>query len=492
MPRNRRTIVVCVLLTICALITAACGQKAGVHLTSAGSSAGGGTSDALTGAGGDTGGDTGAGAASGASGGSTTGGSSTGSAGSAAATGSGTSGGSTGRSGGTSGGGTSGGGGGTASTPGNDRTGITDDTIVIGVHGPASGAGAPATSFYKYKQLYFDRIGKAINGRRVVVEFADDGYNPSQAVQACKTLVQDKHVFLLVGAAGTDQIVECAKYARSAGVPYLAEGVTEAALAGVNNYFAETMTYKAQGPLLVQYMKNVAKKTKWAMIRGNTANFEDAHTGFVNAANAAGMTKIFDDAVPKDGTNQDMQSEAQKFCKTTPNPGGPLDKSDVALYPLMSPKLFIAFAGFVAQAGCFPRYAGIGITLALNVVASAVCPSGAFQNGATFFSPYVGLDQADPEFKAATQGQSDADDIAYGIWAAEKLFAAELQAAGRDLSRQSFMQTLLTKKVFEVNTYPKVDFSNSHFGGTAVSVQRADCTKNPGAYVTEAVNKSSF
>ena len=49
------------------------------------------------------------------------------------------------------------------------------------------------------------------------------GVTPSQAVAACKTLVQDKHVFLLVGAAGTDQIVECAKYAATAHIPYLAE-----------------------------------------------------------------------------------------------------------------------------------------------------------------------------------------------------------------------------------------------------------------------------
>ena len=74
--------------------------------------------------------------------------------------------------------------------------------------------------------------------------------------------------------------------------------MTEAALQGNQYYFGETMSYKAQGPLLAQYIKNVAKKTKWAMIRGNTANFEDAHSGFVDAANANGLTKYFDDSVP--------------------------------------------------------------------------------------------------------------------------------------------------------------------------------------------------
>jgi hypothetical protein len=478
--RYRRALLITVLMAVGALISAACGQKAGIHLASGGGGTGSGTD--LTGSGG-----TDLTGANGTGPGGTANGTGPGGTGPAGTSGAGGGAGGSGTSGVVGGTGPGGGGGGTGGGGGADATGVTGDTVVIGVHGPASGAGAPSTSFYKYKQAYFDFIGATINGRRVQVQFADDGYNPSQAVAACKTLVQDKHAFLLVGAAGTDQIVECAKYAATAHVPYLAEGVTEAALQGNQYYFGETMSYKAQGPLLAQYIKNVAKKTKWGMIRGNTANFEDAHTGFVDAANSLGLTKYFDDSVPKDADNSTMQVEAQKFCGT---PDTTPDHSDVALYPLMAPKLFIAFANFAASQNCFPRYAGIGITLGINVVAQAVCPSGAYKSGATFFSPFTGLDQADPDFGKATGNSPDADDIAYGIWSSEKLFAAELRAAGRNLTRQGFMSTLLTTKFFSVDTYPAVDFGKGHFGGTATNVLQADCSQNK--YVTVARNKTSF
>src|SRR5258705_152834 len=102
--------------------------------------------------------------------------------------------------------------------------------VVIGIHGPATGAGAPAQSFNDGRDVYFNYLGP-INGRKVRVVFADDGYNPGQAVSACKKMVHVDHVFMLIGGAGTDQIVACAQYANSVGVPYFAEGVTEA---GVN------------------------------------------------------------------------------------------------------------------------------------------------------------------------------------------------------------------------------------------------------------------
>lgn len=489
MLRFRKALLAASILTVCALVSAACGQKANVHLSSASGPAGSSGSDGLGGSG--TGTDTGAGTANDGgstatgvgttSGGGTTSGSGTSSSGGTTSAGGGTSasGGTT--SGGTTSGGTSGGG----PTAAGDSTGVSGDTITIGIHAPASGAGAPAASFYKYKQAYFDAIGKTINGRHVNVEFADDGYNPSQAVQACKSLVQDKKVFLLVGGGGVDQIVECAKYAASVGVPYLAEGVTEQGLGRLPNYFAESMTYPAQGKLLASYIKNVTGKTKWAMIRANTGNFDDAHTAFASAANAAGLTKVYDNAVPKDADNSVMQTEARNFCTAA---GG--DASSVALYPLMAPKLFIAFANFAASQGCFPRYAGIGITLGLNVVAQTVCPNNAFKSGATFFSPFQGLDAADAAFTNGPGKNADADDIAYGLWAAEKLVGEQLRAGGRNLTRQSFIQGVINQKVFDVGTYPKVDFAGGRFGGTAVHVLEADCPNQK--YKTQSVNRSSF
>ena len=339
------------LIATCALVAVACGQKAGVHVASGGvtRNAAGQTVDASGNVIDNGTGGTGAGTATGGSpSGGTSGGTSTGGATS---------------SGSTSGGSTSGGGGGAAAGGAANRTGVTDTEIVIGIHAPATGAGAPAPSFNAGKDVYFNFAGP-VNGRKVRVVFADDGYNPGQAVSACKKLVQVDHVFMLLGGGGTDQIVACAQYAASVGVPYMAEGVTEQGLSKLPSYFALAMSYKQQGTLLAQYIKNVLHKTKVAMVRGNTANFEDAHSGFVQAAQAAGLTMVKDLSINKDASPAEATNAAQQVC-TSVAPG---TSPDLVVYPLMSPKVFIQFAGAASQQQCFPRYAGVGVTLGLNVV----------------------------------------------------------------------------------------------------------------------------
>jgi ABC-type branched-subunit amino acid transport system substrate-binding protein len=131
--------------------------------------------------------------------------------------------------------------------PGGDTTGISGDTIKIGIHAPITGAApVPSQSFQKGKDLYWDYLEKTNNlifGRNVEAIFRNDNYNPSQAVSVCREMVENEKVFLLVGVAGTDQIQACARYAATVGVPYLSAGVTETGLANLPNYFANWMSY---------------------------------------------------------------------------------------------------------------------------------------------------------------------------------------------------------------------------------------------------------
>jgi ABC-type branched-subunit amino acid transport system substrate-binding protein len=481
-------------VAVAGMLAAACGQKTGVHVSASGggANAGGFDTSGLGGGSADTGtagvATTLAGGPSGgvATSGSSSSGTATGSAAAAKSSGGAT----TGSAPAASGGGGTAAGGTSATTAAaakaGDRTGVSDSEIRIGIHAPATGAGAPAPSFDAGKQVYFNFIGNGVNGRKVTVFFEDDGYNPSQAVAACKKLVEQDKVFLLIGGGGTDQIVACAQYAATVGVPYLAEGVTEKGMSNLPNYFAESMTYKAQGVLLAQYIKHVVGKTDVAMVRGDTANFDDAHTGFITAAQQLGLNVKKDITTNKDGNT--AATDAANVCAAI---GGPTGAANAVVYPLMSPKAFITFASAAAQQQCFPRYAGIGITLGLNVVAQALCPVGAFRTGATFFSPYQGLDAADPEYQKAYQAQNGqaGDDIGYALWGLGKLLTQELIAGGKDLTRQSFVAGLQGKS-FNTGVFPMVNYSNTRFGGTAVHVLKADCSKSQ--YVTESQNKSGF
>ena len=65
------------------------------------------------------------------------------------------------------------------------------------------------------------------------------------------------------------------------------------------------------------------------------------------------------------------------------------------------------------------------------------------------------------------------------------------QAAGKDMTRQSFVQTLESGKRFQTGVYPPVQYSpNNHFGGTQSHLLRADCQARQ--YKTEAQFVSGF
>jgi branched-chain amino acid transport system substrate-binding protein len=304
-------------------------------------------------------------------------------------------------------------------------------------------------------------------------------------------MVQQDHVFMLVGGGGTDQIVACAQYAASVGVPYLAEGVSEQGLNTLQNYFALSMTYKAQGLLLAQYMKNVLHVTKVGMIRGNTANFDDAHTAFLQAAAANGLTVVVDKSIDKNADAQTAFAAGGSICSDP-------TKKPEAMYPLIAPSIWIQIvAGATAQA-CNPIWSGVGLTEGLNTVGTAICGASPQTSGrAHFFSPFPGwnvTDQFDPAYRQAFAKQhpsSKIDDISWALWSAEKLLGVQLQATGRNLTRQSFVSAVAGHS-FESGIYPPVNYASSRFGGTAVHVLKLNCADTNSPYENEANFKTGF
>jgi ABC-type branched-subunit amino acid transport system substrate-binding protein len=473
---------VVIALVLAGMIMAACGQKAGVHLAAGrtGALVNPDTGEAVGGSGTASGGDL-----SGVGGAAATGGASGGSSAAGGATRAGTA---SRSSGGASGGGTSSGGG------AGDSTGVTDSEIVIGLHAPVTGAAPfPTTSFQDGKDLYFNYLNDqgGINKRKVRVVFEDDGYNPSQAVSKCKKMVQQDHVFMLVGGGGTDQIVACAQYAASVGVPYVAEGVSEQGLNTLQNYFALSMTYKAQAALLAQYMKNVLHVTKVGMLRGNTANFDDAHQGFLQAAAANGLQVVFDKSIDKNADAQTAFAAGGSICANATN-------KPEAVYPLIAPSIWIQIVAGASAQACNPIWAGVGLTEGLNTVGTAVCGASPQTTGrAHFFSPFPGwnaTDQFDPAYRPAFAKQhpsSKIDDISWALWSAEKLLGAQLAAAGPNLTRQSFIAAV-NGKSFQTGIYPPVNYAASRFGGTGVHVVKLNCGDANSPYENEANFKSGF
>jgi ABC-type branched-subunit amino acid transport system substrate-binding protein len=354
-----------------------------------------------------------------------------------------------------------------------DRTGVTDTTIKIGIHAPVTGAAPfPQKAFEASNDLYWKYLKDkgGVNGRNVQVVFRDDKYNPTDAVQACREMVEQEHVFLIIGFAGTDQISACARYAESVGVPYFSGGTTEDGLSGLNRYFAISQSYDQQSSTLVKLMKNRIRKTKVAVVVIASPALNNTVKSITNEINKAGGLQIVRSSrIGKYASDAELLSEAQQL-KTS---GAEI------VYVIAAPIPFIKLATNAQAQAYHPVWVGPGTTNGFQVVAEAGCPS---IDSAKFLSPFPQLDaidELDPNYKVAFRKYvgNNPDDIGILNWGMNKTIHQMLEATGPDLSRQSFLKTVTSGRTFHSNVYPDVTYSDTiRFGAHAAHLLEADCT----------------
>lgn len=480
------------LVLVLGVLLAACGQKPGVHVTIAGRDGNG--AGAGSGGGDGTGADLGGTGVPGGTGG--TGGTT------------GTGGGS-----GTGGGGTGGGGGSGGGLVGADRTGISPTEIIIGLHAPTSGAAPIEPKAFEYGAdtywRFLQATGIKIHGRSVRVRFEDDNYRPSVAVDKCTALTTGKDAaFLLIGAAGTDQIRACGDYANRNKIPYFSAGVQEAAVKNYPYYFALTMTYAQQMPLLVQYIKTSGDaedrygpggaavadgKIKVAFVRPNTENFDDAHAALQQAFKALPSDKytLIPRTVQKDGKEEEAAPLAQNL-KT--------EGVDIVV-PITAPKFTTYLVNAAGGQQHLPRYMGVGITNGVNQGIANQCANKGMHD-AMFFSPWPGWSQrliagiGDPDFDRAV-AQDDAKsinarnaggDLLLALWGIMKTLHGILEAAGPNLTRQSLVQLMNSYKGGSAKFFPDLSYSpTNHFGANGVHalIGRCDANGSSGEFIED-------
>jgi ABC-type branched-subunit amino acid transport system substrate-binding protein len=372
-----------------------------------------------------------------------------------------------------------------------NRTGITDTEIKVGLHAPVTGAAPfPAENFRRGQDVYWSPKWSGapkIFGRTVKIVFENDDYNPFTAVDKCRKMAEQDKVFLIIGGGGTDQVQACSRWAASKGVPYVSAGVTEIGMRNLKTYFAFTMSYKQQAPLLWQMIVSDPRldENAVAMVRTNTPNFEDAHQAFVQAVQASGKTLVLDRTMSKNPSQTEYQQTALALRNA----------NATTVFILTAPLHYIQLTARLDPA-YRPWWVGVGITKGLNDVLSNGCRTSANAIGqGLFFSPGPGLDiinELDPNYNRAYRAVngSEGDDLGMLLWALNKSLHGLFENAGKDLSRQSFIVST-EKASISTGIFPPVQYTlQNHFGATQVHLLKANCSTL--RYDTEARFKSSF
>ncbi len=428
--------------------------------------------------GGTTGGSTGSGATGSSTGSGATG--TTGTTGSTGTTGtSGTSGSSGSGTSGTSG--SSGSASGTSSSSGTSSTtgapvagaGTTtgidfkNKVIHIALHGPLTGAGVPQSSFTSGTPKYW-KTHKLANGFSVDAVAIDDKYNAADALRACNAAADEK--FLIVGGAGTDQISACAQSPklRRLHVPYLSAGVTEAGLANISTYFATSLTYKQQAPLLIKLAKDKGYfGKKWAMVITETDNFKDAREGMVSALQSNGAKGSSGGFNPSKDVF--LTAKAPTNCSTlaTQIRGGGYE----VVYFLGQPSFFAQCVGSIGNVPINPVYTGPGPSFGISSVITLACAANASYQG-YYLHPSPSWNQ-----RAKYGAPADlTDDIEVGIWGAMQQLDQAFALVKGPLSRESFTAALAQSSV-RGGVFNPVSFNGgSRFAGSAAYANEAVCS----------------
>ncbi|HVF53785.1 MAG TPA: ABC transporter substrate-binding protein [Actinomycetota bacterium] len=376
---------------------------------------------------------------------------------------------------------------------GGDATGVTDEVIKIGVHAPITGAApVPSDSANKGAVVYWrwlEENGEEVLGRRVEVVIKNDQYNPSAAVSACKEMVEKDKVFLLSGAAGTDQIQACARYAASVGVPYISSGVTEIGVTGLPNYFAVSMTYPDQGPLMADFVIDElgGGDEKNAIVYFNTQNFLDGKEAYVEAMEERGV-EVYQRAVSKTAGASDAQAVATDLAAQG------FDNVNV----IVSPVWFLQLLQATRSQNYAPQWTAPGIQMTFDAVATVGCRNGSL-DGAKMFAPFpawVDRNKFDPEFAKAVDAifpeERGGDDFMWLGWSGSKGIHGMFNLVGENLTRERFVYFLERAEGLSNGIAPELNFTpENHFGSTAVHVSEARCGEDQ-RWHTIMTHKSDF
>lgn len=363
-----------------------------------------------------------------------------------------------------------------------DSTGISKDTIKVGIHAPLTGAApVPSDSVEKGKDLYFRWMAdknESIFGRNIEVVLRNDQYNPSTAVSVCKEMVEKDKVFLLAGAAGTDQIQACARYAASVGVPYLGAGVTESVVSQLPNFFAITMTYNDQGPLLADMLVSMlgAKNEKNGMLTFETPNFEDARQGFRDGMRRQGAKIHYERTVSKGAGTSEARTVVQEMQT----------QGIENVYVLVAPVWWLNVLKQADTQQYAPQWVGPGISQTFDTVASVGCGGGNSIDGSKFFAPFpawIDSNKYDPDFRKAVakfhpeENSGTGDDFMWLQWLASRTWWDMFEEVGPRPTREGFVYTVERLRGLKNGIGPELNFSpDNHFGAREVHVNEARCS----------------
>ncbi|MFI7492343.1 ABC transporter substrate-binding protein [Micromonospora echinaurantiaca] len=316
--------------------------------------------------------------------------------------------------------------------------GVTDTEIVVGTHMPLTGpASAGYSKIAPATKAYFDYVNAngGVHGRKITYKIMDDGYNPANTQQVVRQLVLQDKVFAVLNGLGTPTHTGVLDFLKSNRVPDLFVASGSRSWDQPDKYpgtFGFNPDYTVEGKILANHVKTALPGKKVCFLGQDDDFGRDSLAGVEQVLGAGAVVA--------------KQTYVTSNTNVAPQIGA-FKAAGCEVVVLATVPGFTALAvGTAARLGFRPQW------LVSNVGADH--PTLAKQLGAVapLLEGMIGVnylpmqnDTANPWIQLFTKvnkehnGDAPFDgNTVYGM-AVGYLFVQVLQAAGRDLTRESVL-----------------------------------------------------
>ncbi|MGA2285864.1 MAG: ABC transporter substrate-binding protein [Dehalococcoidia bacterium] len=316
---------------------------------------------------------------------------------------------------------------------------MSDTEIKLGTHYPLSGNPAAAYGPIAYgMKAFFDYINAlgGVYGRKINFIIGDDHYNPPDTVEVVRQLVEQDGVFGMISGLGEETHLAVYKYLEDRGIPdmYLSTGLAQWTDPIAKNRFGGNPDYVTEGTYLGQWIAKTYPNAKLGILEQSDQLGVDGETGLRKGIEG---TNVQITAIEKyDVVQSDVTAQTQRLKN---------DGVDV-----------VAVFAIPPQAASLTKVARETLNWQVPIVVSGINCSNIFVLLATakdaegVVSFTFGRQASEPDqlgvqkyakiwdkFQNGASGAMTSFEL-YGMSIAEAT-VWDLEMAGKDLSRQSFL-----------------------------------------------------
>ncbi len=200
--------------------------------------------------------------------------------------------------------------------------GVTDTEIILGAHFPLSQT--PAAAYAPIAdglRAYFDYINSqgGVYGRKIKLLVGDDHFNPADAVEAVRKLVEQDGIFAMVSGLGDATHAAVWKYLEENGVPdmFVSGGLDKWTDPLVRTRFQGNTNYGTEGMMLGKYLVENYDGKKLALLLENDEFGENGKEAILEGIKDSNIEVVAEERY--ETTSWDVTAQAQRLKAANPD-----------------------------------------------------------------------------------------------------------------------------------------------------------------------------